>query len=261
MNTQHRQAIRTLAAQHPSIHEGRIIRAAREAYGSRFPSWMIDVACTARGNNGRTPALEELARSLRTANAVCICGPAHAGKTFAALRWATKHGARWLPASELPGRWDETREALTSAAKATALVIDDLFGAGSGGPVAADCVRVIIARRHDARLPTVMTSSLRAHDVEDKLGEQAAARVSVCDVSAPAGEVHVTGSATEGDRVVGLADLLDSCAVYTDDVTRHERLAHALGLDAATIAATAEGISADDSETLQALRSILDGAE
>jgi hypothetical protein len=70
----------------------------------------------------------------------------------------------------------------------------------------------------------------------------------------------MTGSATEGDRVVGIADLLDSCSVYTDDVTRHERLAHALGLDTATIQATAEGISADDSETLQALRSILDGA-
>jgi hypothetical protein len=256
MTKETRQAIRTLSRDHDIVREGQALRAARHAYGHLFPLWMIDVASQSRGNNGATPALIALASSIAQANAVCICGPANAGKTYAALRWATKTGARWLPASELPARWDEHRAALVDAVQAKALVIDDIFGAGAHGPVAADCLRVILARRHDARSPTVMTSSQHAAEVSDRMGEHCAQRVRIVDVEAPDGPVTSTGSATRGDTYVGIVELLNACEVYVDDVDRHMTLAARLGLDTREIERVAAGVQETDPETLQLLREL-----
>lgn len=264
MNVQERQAIRQIAADHDLVIRGRAIRAARDLYGHKFPRWMIDLAVTAQGSSsGMTPAVPGLASAVRAGHVmIALCGPSNTGKTFAALRWASKHEAQWLPASDMPDRWDETKAAMVTATRAAYLVVDDLFGPGSGGPVALDCARVIMARRYDARLPTVITTSLCSEDLSSRLGTQHS-RIHKVDVEPlEDGQMWtMTGSPDEGDNAAHVYDLLRACRIYTDDEARHMDLVDKLGLTVDHIQRTAASINDTDTETLTVLKEIVADCE
>ena len=116
---QNRQAIRQLARDSQQVQTGRLVKAAREAYGARFPSWMVDMAVTRQG--AKTTAMRTLAGALRESQQVVLCGPSGTGKTYAALRWACSTMAIWLPADELPSRWEEMDARLAQASRSAAL--------------------------------------------------------------------------------------------------------------------------------------------